>query len=227
MADPKRRNISQKSEMVYDIQKFGLSLDTREIYLQSDADYHYDEAMIDFTCANTFIKNINMLNGMGTEPILIHMITDGGDWNYGMAIYDAIKSSPSEIILLAYAHARSMSSIIPQAADVRIIMPNADFLIHNGSMGFGECNYQSVVSEVEWAKKQATETMMNIYVERCLEGQFFKRDRMDAKQIRIWLEKEMAYKQEVYFTARQSVDMGFMDAVLGDEGYENISSLRE
>jgi len=143
-----------------------------------------------------------------------------------MAIYDAIKACPCQITLLAYAHARSMSSIIPQAADVRVMMPSADFLIHNGTLGFGECNYQSVVSEVEWAKK-STDVMLDIYVEKCRDGQFFKRDNMDDKQIRGWLEKQMAYRQEVYFTAKQAVDLGFMDAVLGDENYESIEVLRE
>ena len=225
MVTPKRRNISQRSEMIYDTHEFGLLLDTREIFLNSDLGYTYDEAMIDHRSANTFARNIQILNNISNEPILVHMLTNGGDWDYGMAIYDTIKASPSDITILAYAHARSMSSIMPQAAKWRVIMPHADFLIHYGYLGV-EGNYTSVVEEVDWSKK-STEVMIDIYAERCQYGEFFQEKSMTYEQVREWLRDKMSYKQEVYFTAREAVHYGFMDAVLGDEEFENISCLKE
>jgi ATP-dependent protease ClpP protease subunit len=226
MPEPKRRNISQKSEMVYDLHHFGINIDTREIFLSSDLDYDYNEAMLDHRAANKFVRNLQILNSLSDGPILVHMITCGGDWNYGMAIYDAIKTSKSDIIILAYAHARSMSSIIPQAAKWRVMMPNADFLIHDGTLGFDDMNYQSVVSEVKWSEK-GRERMLDVYVERCREGQFFLRENMDDKAIKEWLIDKINKKQEFYLTSREAVDYGFMDAVLGDDEFESISSLRE
>lgn len=230
MPPAKRRNISQRSEMVYDIQNFGILIDSREIFLYSDMSYDYDNAMLDYKAANNFIKNLQVLNSFGNETILVHMITNGGDWNYGMAIYDAIKNSCedeslSNIIILAYAHARSMSSIIPQAATWRVMMPNSDFLIHYGTFGIGETNYQSAWNEMAWANKQ-TENMLDIYVERCKDGDFWKRERMDEKAIRQWIIDELRKTPELYMTAREAVDRGFMDAVLGDEDFESISVLR-
>ncbi len=225
MTKPPRRNISQRSEMVYDAHIFNIILDTREIFLSSDQNYNYEEAMLDHRAANTFIKNLQILNSKDNDNILVHMITNGGDWNYGMAIYDAIKTSQSSITILAYAHARSMSSIIPQAAKWRVIMPHADFLIHWGTNEISG-NHTSVQAEALWSQKSA-EIMLDVYTERCKDGQFFKREGMDEKQVRQWVGDQMTKKQEFYMTAREAVDKGFMDAVLGDEEFETVEKLKE
>lgn len=230
MPEPRRRTISQRSEVIYDVHNFGVMLDTREIFLNSDLDYDYEEAMLDHRSANTFIRNLQILNSLNHTPILVHQITCGGDWNYGIAIYDAIKNSCqdpqlSNITVLAYAHARSMSSVIPQAATWRVMMPNADFLIHYGTLGV-EGNYTSVVSEVDWAKKQL-EVMLDIYVDRCKDGEFFKKNNMDERATRKWLKDKIDSKQEFYTTAQESVYMGFMDGVMGDEDFETMQKLRD
>jgi ATP-dependent protease ClpP protease subunit len=229
MSDPKRRNISQRSEMIYDVHNFGIILDTREIFLTNNLSC--DEPEIDSWVANNFIRNLQLLNSMNDQTILVHMITNGGDWNYGIAIYDAIKNSCddpklSDIIVLAYAHSRSMSSVIPQAASYRVIMPNADFLIHWGSDVI-DGNHTSVQSEAQWCAVIA-ERMLDIYYQRCKDGDFWKRQGLLTEaEIKEYLKENMDKKQEWYMTPRIAVDMGFMDAVLGDEQYETISSLRE
>ena len=227
MGEMKRRNLSQKSEMVYDLHNHGVILDTREIWLCSDQLYHYNDAMLDHMAANAFVRNLRLLNNMSDDPILIHMITCGGDWNYGMAIYDAIKASESEITLLAYAHARSMSSIIPQAATHRVMMPHTEFLIHWGSMGY-EGNHSSFMAEADQARRNE-QVMVDCYVERCQESDHWKTQWKTKIPERIskYLRDIMSNKQEVYFTAREAVEMGFMDAVLGDPGYETIAALRD
>jgi len=53
-----KRNISQRSEMVYDAQHFGIILDTRELFLSSDLSDNDNEAMIDHRTANAFIRNL-------------------------------------------------------------------------------------------------------------------------------------------------------------------------
>ncbi|KKK96243.1 hypothetical protein LCGC14_2664680, partial [marine sediment metagenome] len=87
MPQPKRRNISQTSEMVYDIHSFGIMIDTREIFLGAYINSN-GEFCIDHKSSNIFIKNIQLLNNLSNKQILVHMNTIGGDWNYGMAIYD-------------------------------------------------------------------------------------------------------------------------------------------
>jgi ATP-dependent protease ClpP protease subunit len=175
--------------------------------------------MIDHLAANNFIRNLKVLNNINSDPITIHMITNGGDWNYGMAIYDAIKVSKSETTIIAYAHARSMSSVIPQAATYRVMMPNADWLMHWGEWGF-EGNHTSAMAEAGLAKR-SEEIMLDCYIERCINVDFWQKKWRSNHEAhcRKYLRHLMDSKQEVYFTARESVEMGFMDAVLGDEGY--------
>ena len=86
-----------------------------------------------YRMATTFIKNIRLLDQIKNEPIIIHMDSLGGNWGDGMAIYDAIKISRSHVTILVYGQAESMSSIILQAANKRITMPNAYFMCHYGS----------------------------------------------------------------------------------------------
>ena len=57
----------------------------------------------------------------------------GGEWSDGMAIYDAISLSKCYVTIIVYGQAESMSSIILQAADEKIITPNSYFMIHYGS----------------------------------------------------------------------------------------------
>lgn len=229
MPSPKRRNISQRSEMVYDVHNFGISIDTREIFVAPNLEHIQSEADIDHVVCHRFIRNLQILNSMGNNTILVHMITCGGDWSYGMAMYDAIKHScdddtSSDIIVLSYAHARSMSSIIPQAATWRVLMPNADFLVHYGQYG-DDGNYTNVLANMRWYEK-SNETMMQVYLQRIKDGQFFKREGWDDKQILQWLRDTVDKKQEFYMTARDAVDKGFADAVLGDESFETISKLQ-
>jgi len=230
MATQRRPSLSQRSELAYVIHSFDVNVDTRDIFLHGYINYEIEpmtEPGIDYRMASQFIKNLTMLNHFSKEePILIHMITCGGDWNFGMAIYDAIKHCESPVTILAYAHARSMSSIIPQAADYRVIMPNADFLIHWGQSGY-EGNFTSVQAEAAW-DKFIGETMLDVYVERCRNGDFWRRLNLKTdKSIREWLREELTKRQEFYMTPREAVDMGFFDAVLGDEEYETIDSLRK
>lgn len=230
MPSPKRRNISQRSEMVYDAHNFGVIIDTREIFIAPPMDTQLEDACIDHRVCHQFLRNLYVLNSMGGDPILVHMCTCGGDWNYGMAMYDAIYMScqnpeSSNIVVLSHGQARSMSSVIPQAATWRVLMPNTEYLVHYGTYG-DEGNYTNVVAGVDWHKK-STEVMIDVYVKRIKEGQFCKREGWDERQIRDWLKDTLDRKQEFYMTAREAVDKGFADAVLGDEGFETIEKLRE
>jgi ATP-dependent protease ClpP protease subunit len=216
--------------MVYDAHHFGLLIDTREIFVGPNLEYEQDDAMIDHAVCHQFVRNLRILNNMGSDPILVHMVTCGGDWNYGMAMYDAIRAScedeqSSDVVILSYAHARSMSSVIPQAATWRVMMPSADYLVHYGELGM-DGNYTNTIATLEWCKKD-TEVMLDVYLQRIREGQFFKREGWDDKQILEWLKDTIDKRQEFFMTAREAVDKGFADAVLGDEGFETISKLRE
>jgi len=217
-----RRSLSQRSELIFDLHNFGINPDTREIVLMSRPENAEDG--IDWTCANTFIKNLLLLNAMNHQAILVHQCTCGGEWNYGMAIYDAIAASPSPITVLAYAHARSMSSIIPQAAKRRVIMPNADFLIHFGTAGY-EGDSRSFVAEGRQIDKMDS-VMLAIYTAKCIRGSFFKRNKYSKDRVKEFLRRRMNENREWYMPPTEAVDKGFMDGVFGTTGFRTLEEIK-
>jgi ATP-dependent protease ClpP protease subunit len=220
---PVRRTISQRSELINDFHTWGVNPDTREIVLMSSPDNIEDG--IDWTCANTFIKNLLLLNMMNHTPILVHQCTCGGEWNYGIAIYDAILASPSPVVLVAHAHARSMSSIIPQAAKRRVIMPNADFMVHFGMAGY-EGDSRSFVAEGKQTDVMDGR-MLDIYTAKCVRGNFFRRNKYTRDRVREYLRQRMNEIREWYMPAAEAVDKGFMDGVFGTPRFKSYDEIRQ
>lgn len=196
---------------ITEIHANGIDIDNRVIYLSGDAPVQNEEPGVDYRMAATFIKNINALSFGSKEPIFIQMSTIGGEWAYGMAIYDAIKICPCEVTITAYAWARSMSSIILQAADHRILMPSASFMVHWGTSS-EEGHYLAVKSSVEFGIK--TEKMMlDIYAEKCVHGNYFRSRGMTHDQVSDFISEKMEKKSDWWLTAAEAVDYGFADRV--------------
>ena len=157
--------------VVRDIDKWfdlNVDTDTRTIYMGSTG-YTFDESEtgVDHSMAEYFIKGMHTLESKNNKPILIIMNNPGGDWYHGMAIYDAIKYSSCECTIKVYGHAMSMGSIILQAADNRIMMPNSRFMIHYGYDG--KSGHAKIV--YKWADegKRINWEMENLYLEKMLD----------------------------------------------------------
>lgn len=144
-----------------------LDIDSRTIYIGSvNASLDMEESGVDNFMAESVIKAIHVLQNISDEPITFIMNNPGGSWYHGMAIFDAIKSTPCVTIVKAYGHAMSMGSIIMQAADYRIMMPNTKMMIHYGYDGF----YGHSKTNQKWADegKKINYQMENIYLESIL-----------------------------------------------------------
>ena len=220
------RDLAEESELLYDVQEFDINIDSREIWLASQPDEANEEAGVDYRMAHRFEKNLRFLThqqfSRKKEPILVHMHTAGGIWEDGMAIYDAIKAcTETPITILVYGHAESMSSIILQAADYRVMMPNSIFMIHYGYMTI-DSSTTSAESRLENIKR-LNELTLDIYYDRCKEGEFFKNKKEGF--IKKYLDRQIKDKEDWYLFAKDAVNYGLADAVLGDKGYENIKAL--
>ena len=221
MTSNKRTN----SELINDVHNFSLNVETREVFLNSHIADCEEEAGVDWRMATKFNKNIRLLTSgsQGEQPILIHMHTVGGNWEDGLAIYDIINScTNTHITIIAYAHARSMSSIIFQAADTRIFMPNSIWLMHMGDMGF-DGQAQSFEAEAEWAKKDH-DRMLDMYTESAYGSIAY--EGKSKKQIKNLIDKGLRIKQEWYMSARDAIEHGYADAVFGDPGYESMETIK-
>lgn len=192
--------------MVRDIDKwFDLNVDpdTRTIYMGS-AGYSYDESEtgVDHFMAEFFIKGMHALESKNKKPITIIMNNPGGDWYHGMAIYDAIKYSECHCTIRVYGHAMSMGSIILQAADERVLMPNSRFMIHYGYDG--KSGHAKIV--YKWADegKRVNWEMENLYLDKMLEY-----EAASGKKMEVALEKIVNKSNELEFPKRQAISYKF------------------
>ena len=170
------------------------------------------EPGVEYMMATKVIKNLYILRRQSaTEPVTIHLHTCGGIYEEGMAIYDAIRAMPYQVTIISYTHARSMSSIIFQAGDRRLMMPHSYFMFHWGTMELsGE--YQTVQSNAKFAKEVQEQTMLDIYVDKAKHG--IKFQGWSDERIRKHLQKEMDKKNDVFLTAPQAIEWGFADGIL-------------
>lgn len=211
---------------IFQIHEYDLDIASHQIYLMGSEDYAHpdmegEEPGVEYVMANRFIRNINILQRKTDEPILIHLKTDGGFWEEGMAIYDAIKACPNRVVILNYTHARSMSSLIFSAADKRVMMPHSTFMLHDGTFGFSGTVKQA---RTEMGQLEATNDIMyNIYIDRMKEKGKMKS--WSRRRIREWLERETQKKEEVYFSAKEAVAHGFADEIFGANGHYNWRAL--
>lgn len=153
----------------------GIYPQSRTLYIGSMSD---DDAGGDFVeqpgiywnTAQRVIKAFHLfeISGQhGDRPITIIMNSVGGDWDQGMAIYNAIQYSNNYVVIIAMSHARSMTSLILQAGDYRILTPHAYYMIHDGNFGEEGCP-RSVINSVEYEKSNL-EFMYDIYINNILE----------------------------------------------------------
>ena len=213
------------SELVSDIQSYGIDYKNRELYLHSYVANTDEEPGVDYRMSTTFYKNIRMLDTMSNAPILIHMHSIGGNWNDGMAIYDAISLCKSYVTIIVYGQAESMSSIILQAADKRVMTPNSYFMCHFGSSGYSG-NYLDVQKGAAFEKKM-TDAMLNIYTEQCIKGKYFKEhySEPEFEKVKNYLKRKLK-DGDWFMEANESVYYGFADCVLDTRKCKDINSLK-
>jgi len=213
---------------LFDIHSYDIDVSANHIYLVGHDQYAGAEFLdtgepgVEFAMVNRFIRNLNFLMKKSQEPILIHMKTCGGHWSEGIAIYDAIKTCPNHVCILSYTHARSMSSLIFQAADKRVMMPHSTFMFHDGTMGT-DGTVKQFLTEAEEVKKER-EQMMKIYVD--VMKQKGKCRRWSRQKIYDWLRAQMDKKEDVYLDAKQAVQYGFADEIF-DGDWDNLLNFDE
>jgi ATP-dependent protease ClpP protease subunit len=219
-----KKKKEQAEQTLYDLHNYHCNIHTREIFLHGHYNDHEDPG-VEYRMATTFEKNMRLLDQQDKTNILVHMHTCGGEWNDGMAMFNMIELSCSPVTILVYSWARSMSSIIPQAADLRILMPDADFMIHYG--WYGEDNqWTAAMSAMEYGKK-TEERMLRIYAKRCINGIYFQNLKsVTEEKVMQYLDKKMKEHVDWWMCAEEAVYLGFCDGILGQGKFKTIESIR-
>jgi ATP-dependent protease ClpP protease subunit len=206
-----------------DIHNYNIDVENREIYLHSIFSDD-DEPGVEYRAAVTFAKNIRYLNLLSLDPILVHMHLPGGDWQDCLGIYDTIKSSKSKVIIVATAKVESSSSVLLQAADLRILSANTNFLVHYGSLSIDN-EHKAALSMVQWSEMES-EKMIDIFTEKCMNSRICKEKNWKRMMVRKHIVTQLATKRDWILTADEAVYYGFADGILGSKKYPNIDYIK-
>lgn len=181
---------------------YSIYVPTRTIYMGSEQVFDSsEESGTDAQMAERIIKNLHILESQSAEPITILLNNLGGDAYHGMAIFDAIKECRSHTTIRVYGQAMSMGSLILQAANERIITPNAVLMIHYGT--WGTHDHPKITYNFAEEGKRFDAKMERIFMDKILQRnpKFKLRD----------LKKMLNF--DTFLTANLAVQLGLADSV--------------
>ena len=204
--------MSNTRDTIGEIYNYGIDVKNREIYLHSAKDGGEEDPGVDYRMAINFVKNIRHLDSLNSDEIKINMQSIGGSWQSGMSIYDAIKSCKSYVTIVTYGQAESMSGIILQAADNRLMSPHSHFMAHFGST---DCS-GDYLSAQKWAEldKQNLDVMLDIFATKCQNtGKYFKERKYSVSKTKAYIKRKMK-DGDWYLTSSEAVQFGFADGVI-------------
>lgn len=218
--------INPNQDNLYSMHEYNIIPDKREIFLHSHID-ETEEGGVDYRSSVCLQKNIRHLTSESHDPIFIHMNIPGGDWEDCLSIYDTIRLCPSKTAILGYGKIQSSSSVIFQAPDIRIMMPNATLLIHYGTISLDSEHSKAAASNVQWNEKE-TDKMVNIFAQRCLKSPI-SREKKWKNSIHIvkkHIMSQISSKCDWILDADEAVYYGFADGILGSKKYPTIESIK-
>ena len=185
---------------------YSIYIPNRTIFIGSEENsLEHGESGTDGAMAERACKNIHILESLSQEPITILMNNVGGDEYHGFAIYDSIKACKSHVTIKVMGHAMSMGSIILQAADERVMAPTSRQMIHYGTWSF--CGHAKTAEKIAEEGKKINTWMENMYL-----------DKIKVKQHEFSLARlKKMLDHDTFLTARESVNLGLADKILGEE----------
>lgn len=161
----------------------------RKIYFYGPVDYNAAREII------IALQNFDETQG----DIVIIMNSEGGAETDGYAIYDAITMCKNMVIIEGYGQISSITVAIFQAADIRRLAPNADLMIHDGTIGAGAEIKQNIIVEMADQIKRDNQRYYSI-----LAG----RSKLSIAKI------EEACSKDTYYSAEEALTNGFCDEIL-------------
>ena len=217
-------NSTQKMKMsksdfdpIFQLHEYGYNVHTNEIYivpwnyLSEGVGEESYEPGVEHTMSSRFMMSMNLARTLHCEdPLLIHMKTNGGEWNEGIAMFDLIMTYPWDVIVLNYTHSRSMSSMIPMPATKTVMMPGSEYMFHEGYYG-EEATFREARANINWYEEKASPMMLDIYSKRMKQKGKFRE--WDEETIKDMLQEEMERRENIYLDAVETVEWGFYDEV--------------
>ncbi len=137
-----------------------------------------------------------LLDHKDAQNIDVHITSNGGSVDEGLAIYGALLNHPAHVTAHITGYAYSMASVIAMAANTIKISSNAKLMIHNAStIAWGDKN--DVTKTVEQLKQ----------TDKQLAGIYAQRTGKPLATIEQWM------NDTTFFTAAEAMDNGFVDEI--------------
>jgi len=191
------------------IYEHSINIKNRIIYL-SQID---EQDSVSYKTAPSVVKSIDYLNSMGKSPITLKLISvDGGDVGHGISIYSAIKNSKAKVNIECSGLTASCGTIILQAGVTRKMCSSSFMLVHYGSMSLSS-DLISAEYYILGSKKWRAQ-MVNIYANRCIEGEFFKTRKYSLSKVKNYLNTQMRSKIDWWMDPQEALDYGFIDELI-------------
>jgi ATP-dependent Clp protease protease subunit len=124
--------MSELTASNYKMLDYGINVQDRIIYIFSDIDEN--------TMTRVWMGLQAILWDNKTKPITLHLSTNGGEVEAGLAIYDMLKGCGCKVHVHVQGFAHSMGIIILQAGSTRSMSPNAAIMAHWGRQGAEDTN---------------------------------------------------------------------------------------
>nr|DAH77445.1 MAG TPA: Protease subunit of ATP-dependent Clp protease [Bacteriophage sp.] len=134
----------------------------------------------------------------GRKPILLYIASNGGSVDAGFALIDAIQTSKTPVYTINTGYWYSMGFLIGLAGKKRFAMPNATFLMHDGS------NF--IWTSGSKAQDQAD---FNRRVEARVKQYILDHSTLTSK------EYDKKQRVEWYLFADEAKEKGFIDQIIG------------
>lgn len=185
--------------------QFGVELNSRTIYMGSLSSEEDGESGVDHEMAEHVIKGLHILDSsapQGDKPITIIMNNPGGDIYHGRAIFDAIKACVNHVKIVVYGCAMSMGSIILQAADERVVAPNATLMVHYGQFGYHD--HPKISQKWVEESKRFNKWLVDLFLAKIRK----KHPKFSRKKV------DDMCNFDTFFDAKKAVELGLADKVL-------------
>lgn len=169
-----------------------------------------DEPGVEYRMADRFDLNLSFLTNINaTKPILVLMSSCGGDFDEGMQMFSSILTCPNPVTVLALKAARSMTSIIPLAADKFALRTPSKYMFHRGTFSF--CGLEQEVDTNDVERRKMDHLMFRIYSSRLKEQGRFKNCSED--DIKLRLRHQILNNIDVWLDPYEAQEWGFVDTV--------------
>lgn len=134
---------------------YGIDIESRRIHVNVQV----DEIMM-----SLITRALIRMSDNSSDPIELHLCSYGGDAYDGLAIYDAIRNCPCDIVIKASGKIMSAGLLILIAGDYRLATENTTFMAHAVSSG-SEGKVKDMEVDVN-EMKRLNNTMLDLLSQR-------------------------------------------------------------